>query len=560
MRPNRLIGAALAAWLGLAPAHAQTTLQQPVTIGTPDVLPVALGKLYQNDVFLQGLIAANAARLGAAAFLNVGTVTGTVADGGALAAEITRAQTAEQANTTLITNEVSRAQGVEALKAPLASPAFTGTPTVPTAALGTSTTQAASTAFVANAVAAGGGGGSGGVPTSRQILGGGLATGGGDLTADRTITVPKAAQSDVATGTDDAKALTSFSVAAALGAKAPLASPAFVGTPTAPTATAGTNTTQLATTGFVTGALGSYAPLASPALTGSPTAPTQGAADNSTKLATTAYTDRAATNAVAAVPSAPPVRQTALSGPSASGAPSFLPATTGALSITAQNVSASAPLVLTAAQGFNAAGALNAGYAFTSNPTWAALTANATNFLFVNASTGATSASTLAPIYQFGGTISTANGQFTFDYQAMVGYLGNGTTAVATPLVCIGEAVASASAVTQTAAYAYQGRYQSAATAFGVSTAYTFPHNIGVPIEQLDTAAYASNATSGPWLPNTLNYNNVIPYPSLGLNGAPSTKAVRVVTGPNGLFYDNGSNNSGVITTGYILVRAKRAW
>lgn len=41
-----------------------------------------------------------------------------------------------------------------ALKAPLASPALTGTPTVPTAAGGTNTTQAASTAFVTAAVAA----------------------------------------------------------------------------------------------------------------------------------------------------------------------------------------------------------------------------------------------------------------------------------------------------------------------------------------------------------------------------------------------------------------------
>lgn len=37
----------------------------------------------------------------------------------------------------------------------------------------------------------------------------------------------------------------------ALGAKAPLASPALTGTPTAPTAAAGTNTTQVATTAFV---------------------------------------------------------------------------------------------------------------------------------------------------------------------------------------------------------------------------------------------------------------------------------------------------------------------
>ena len=37
----------------------------------------------------------------------------------------------------------------------------------------------------------------------------------------------------------------------ALALKAPIASPALTGTPTAPTATAGTNTTQIATTAFV---------------------------------------------------------------------------------------------------------------------------------------------------------------------------------------------------------------------------------------------------------------------------------------------------------------------
>ena len=40
------------------------------------------------------------------------------------------------------------------LKAPLASPNFTGTPKAPTAAAGTSTTQIATTKFVQNAVAA----------------------------------------------------------------------------------------------------------------------------------------------------------------------------------------------------------------------------------------------------------------------------------------------------------------------------------------------------------------------------------------------------------------------
>ena len=84
------------------------------------------------------------------------------------------------------------------LKAPSTSPALTGTPTAPTAAPLTSTTQVATTEFSTLAVA---------VETARAI--------------------------------------------AAEALKAPLASPTFTGTPTAPTATVGTSTTQIATTAFV---------------------------------------------------------------------------------------------------------------------------------------------------------------------------------------------------------------------------------------------------------------------------------------------------------------------
>jgi hypothetical protein len=45
-----------------------------------------------------------------------------------------------------------------ALKANLASPSFTGTPTAPTAVAGTNTTQLATTAFVTNAIGDNGGG------------------------------------------------------------------------------------------------------------------------------------------------------------------------------------------------------------------------------------------------------------------------------------------------------------------------------------------------------------------------------------------------------------------
>ncbi len=55
-------------------------------------------------------------------------------------------------------------------------------------------------------------------------------------------------------------------------AKAPLASPALTGTPTAPTAAAGTNTTQLANTAFVTGEItrnnGAFLPIAGGTVTG----------------------------------------------------------------------------------------------------------------------------------------------------------------------------------------------------------------------------------------------------------------------------------------------------
>jgi hypothetical protein len=98
-----------------------------------------------------------------------------------------------------------------------------------------------------------------------------------------------------------------------------LASPAFTGTPAAPTANADTNTTQIATTAFVIGqasstlplinavaaAIGTSlkyaradhvhptdttrAPVASPIFTGNPTAPTPADSDNSTSLATTAF-------------------------------------------------------------------------------------------------------------------------------------------------------------------------------------------------------------------------------------------------------------------------------
>lgn len=99
----------------------------------------------------------------------------------------------------------------------LDSPAFTGVPTAPTAAPGTSTTQLATTEFVT---------------TGGFVVGTGASV-VGHIPIYSTVTGKVI--------TDGGIALTSL---------APLASPAFTGVPTAPTAAAGTNTTQIATTAF----------------------------------------------------------------------------------------------------------------------------------------------------------------------------------------------------------------------------------------------------------------------------------------------------------------------
>lgn len=115
-----------------------------------------------------------------------------------------------------------------ALKAPLASPALTGTPTAPTATAGTNTTQLATTAFIATAIA--------------------------NLVDSSPGTLDTLNELAAALGDDPNFATT---IVNALALKAPLASPALTGTPTAPTAAPGTSTTQVATTAFVTAAVGS---------------------------------------------------------------------------------------------------------------------------------------------------------------------------------------------------------------------------------------------------------------------------------------------------------------
>jgi hypothetical protein len=73
----------------------------------------------------------------------------------------------------------------------------------------------------------------------------------------------------------------------ALNLKSPLASPAFTGTPTAPTPSPGTDSTRIATTEWVKDL--DYAPLNSPQFNGNPRGPTPSLSDDDTSLATTEF-------------------------------------------------------------------------------------------------------------------------------------------------------------------------------------------------------------------------------------------------------------------------------
>ena len=131
--------------------------------------------------------------------------------------------------------------------APKNSPALTGTPTAPTAASGSNDTQLATTAFVKAAVAAFVNGSPAALDTLQELAN----ALGNDPNFSTTVLN---AIADVKT--DAASKLNAHaSILDAHPQYAPKASPAFTGTPTAPTAASGSNDTQLATTAFVKAAV-----------------------------------------------------------------------------------------------------------------------------------------------------------------------------------------------------------------------------------------------------------------------------------------------------------------
>ena len=187
-----------------------------------------------------------------------------------------------------------------------------------------------------------------------------------------------------------------------------------------------------------------------------------------------------------------PVRQTVLNGPmNSSGYPTLVPSSCTSLTLNTSNISASAPLVVAAANGFSSlGGADRIGYT-TGNLSWQNLAANAVNFLAVVVSANGNMTTTFtnnAPVYQWGGSNSTVNGNYTFNIQAMQMAVGNGTASAQTFTVFVGEANCNSNAVVSAVSYAYMARYTAKTACPNNGSTQQFNHNIGLSKRHIDVS------------------------------------------------------------------------
>ena len=172
-----------------------------------------------------------------------------------------------------------------------------------------------------------------------------------------------------------------------------------------------------------------------------------------------------------------PRQQTVLSGPVDSNGAANFGGSTGSTTVTA-----SGTLVATAANGFGTSGAVNRVGSIT-NPSWTGLSTNGTMYLYLDiAADGSCTpgSTTQQPAYQPGGSYSTTNGKFTFNWQEMVGKVGNGSTAAQAYRVFVGEVTVAAGVVSAITWYALLGRFFGVETSVAASSSSTVSHKLGM--------------------------------------------------------------------------------
>lgn len=184
-------------------------------------------------------------------------------------------------------------------------------------------------------------------------------------------------------------------------------------------------------------------------------------------------------NGAANVAAFVPVRQTVLGGPQDSNGLASFGGSTGSTTVTA-----SGTLIAAAANGYGGSGAVDRVGSIT-NPSWTGLSTNGTMYLYLDVGSDGTctaGSTTLAPVYQWGGTYSTTSGQATFNIQDMIMKVGNGSSAVQTWRVFVGQVTVAASVVSAIVWYQLQGRYEGVWTATlpATSSVTSANHNMGV--------------------------------------------------------------------------------
>jgi hypothetical protein len=244
-----------AASFGFAPLNSPAFTGRP-TAPTPSLSPVDNSNAVATTAFVLGAMSATFAPIDSPNFTGMpsaptappGTSTGQLATCAFVQAAIVAATTGVSSFNTRTGAVVLSATDLTAAGgALLASPLFTGNPRSVTPAAGDNSISIATTAFVMNELGGANVGvvsfnGRGGAVTFLQSD---LVNAGGALAVNAGVTSFNGRTGAIAFGPNDLSAVNG----------ATLASPAFTGQPTAPTAPITTNTTQLATTAFVTAAI-----------------------------------------------------------------------------------------------------------------------------------------------------------------------------------------------------------------------------------------------------------------------------------------------------------------
>ncbi|QDD62640.1 hypothetical protein EJD96_00025 (plasmid) [Herbaspirillum seropedicae] len=154
---------------------------------------------------------------------------------------------------------------------------------------------------------------------------------------------------------------------------------------------------------------------------------------------------------------------------------------------------------------------------------------------------------------------------FNIPNMTMYGISGASTAAGANPTftaknrVYVGECITGGSSVSSVVNYALNARYLSSTVspvAFSSLGAYTFSHNIGIPVELVNTTGYARRTSADSWFENTLAASSNTNNPPWPATTGITRNAALVNTGGSGLYIGAGL----LAGAGQLLLSAKRAF